>query len=221
MICPLLRVGCWSLPLLLCGVQCVLWALVKFLLWMWVPLHLEHRCSELRVHLSRFSLWPIWSVLPYLFLITLVESWFLFDISVFLGTICLENCFPTFYSEVVSVFVTEVGLLYAAKCWVLFMYVSLLVYVFWGELSPLMLRDIKEKWLSPPVILLLEMEVCLCGYLSSFGFVERLLFQGVVSLLVLVFSIYYPLQGWIYGNILYKFGFVMEYLYGNWEFCWL
>jgi hypothetical protein len=40
----------------------------------------------------------------------------------FLWTICLENCFPAFYSEVVSVFVIEVGFLYAAKCWVLFTY---------------------------------------------------------------------------------------------------
>jgi hypothetical protein len=39
---------CWSLPLFLCGVQCVFGALVKFLLWMWVPLHLGHRCSEFR-----------------------------------------------------------------------------------------------------------------------------------------------------------------------------
>jgi hypothetical protein len=41
--------------------------------------------------------------------------------SFFLGTICLENCFPALYSEVVSVFIPEVGFLYAAKCWVLFM----------------------------------------------------------------------------------------------------
>ena len=30
--------------------------------------------------------------------------------------------FPVFYSEVVSVFFTEVHFLYAAKCWVLFTY---------------------------------------------------------------------------------------------------
>ena len=52
MICPLLRLECWSLPLFLYEVQCVLWALVKFLLWMRVPLFLEHSCSELRVHLG-------------------------------------------------------------------------------------------------------------------------------------------------------------------------
>jgi hypothetical protein len=40
----------------------------------------------------------------------------------FLGTICLENYFPAFYSEVIFVFDTEVHFLYAAKCWVLFTY---------------------------------------------------------------------------------------------------
>jgi hypothetical protein len=41
--------------------------------------------------------------------------------SLFLWTIFLESWFPAFYSEVVSIFVPEVGLLYATKCWVLFM----------------------------------------------------------------------------------------------------
>jgi hypothetical protein len=50
---------------------------------------------------------------------------------------------------------------------------------------------------------------------SSFGFVERLLyffFYHIVSLFVLVFSIYYPLWGWICRKILCKFGFVMKNL---------
>jgi hypothetical protein len=34
----------------------------------------------------------------------------------------LGKNFPAFYSEVVSVFITEVHFLYAAKYWVLFMY---------------------------------------------------------------------------------------------------
>ena len=42
-------------------------------------------------------------------------------------------------------------------------------------------------------------------WLSSFGFVQRRLlscfFQGVVSLLVIEFSIYFPLQDWICGKI--------------------
>jgi hypothetical protein len=48
--------------------------------------------------------------------------------SLFLGTICLEICFPAFYSKVVSVFVAKLGVLYAAKSWVLLY--QLLVYVF-------------------------------------------------------------------------------------------
>jgi hypothetical protein len=40
--------------------------------------------------------------------------------SLFLQTICLENCFPAFYSKEVSFFVSEVGFLYGAKCWILF-----------------------------------------------------------------------------------------------------
>ena len=53
--------------------------------------------------------------------------------SLFLGTICLENCFPSLYSEVVFVFDTEVCFLYAAKCWVLFMYsVCQSMSFYWG-----------------------------------------------------------------------------------------
>jgi hypothetical protein len=59
-------------------------------------------------------------------------------------------------------------------------------------------------------------------WLSSFRFVERLLscfFQGIVSVLVLEFSLYYSLKGWIPGKIFCEFGSVMEYfgfsIYGN------
>jgi hypothetical protein len=42
---------------------------------------------------------------------------------------------------------------------------------------------------------------------------------------MLVFSLYYPLKGWITGKILFEFGFVMEYfgfsIYGNLEFGWV
>ena len=37
MTCLLVTMGCWYLLLLLCKVQCVSWALVKFLLQMWWP----------------------------------------------------------------------------------------------------------------------------------------------------------------------------------------
>ena len=80
-------------------------------------------CSELRVYLGRFFFFlrPVSSVLPYLFF---DNFWLRVDFilyyngysSLFLGTICLKNCFPTFYSEVVSAIATEVHFLYAAKC---------------------------------------------------------------------------------------------------------
>ena len=64
--------------------------------------------------------------------------------SLFLGTICLEDLFPSFYSEIVSAFVVEVCFLYAAKCWILFEYQSVNLRLFIGELSPLILRDNKD-----------------------------------------------------------------------------
>jgi hypothetical protein len=66
---------------------------------------------------------------------------------------------------------------------------------FFGELSPLMLRDIKEKWLLLSVIFVGRGGIMFV-WISSFGFVERLLscsFWGVASLPLLVFSTYYPL----------------------------
>ena len=61
------------------------------------------------------------------------------------------------------------------------------------------------------LFLLLELELRLC--FSSFEFaVKRLIscfFLGVVSHLVLNFSFYYPLWGWISGKILFKFGFCL------------
>jgi hypothetical protein len=40
----------------------------------------------------------------------------------YIETICLENCFPGFYSKSMFVFVTEVRFLYEAKYGFLFMY---------------------------------------------------------------------------------------------------
>ena len=42
---------------------------------------------------------------------------------------------------------------------------SVSVCIFIGELNQLILRDIKEKPLLLPVILLLELRFCSCGYL--------------------------------------------------------
>jgi hypothetical protein len=48
-------------------------------------------------------------------------------------------------------------------------------------------------------------------------------FVGIISLLVLKFFFYFPLKGWSSGKILFKFGFVVEYLAfsinGKCKFC--
>jgi hypothetical protein len=54
----------------------------------------------------------------------------------------LENFSPAFYTEIVSIFFTEVCFLYAAKCWIS----SLL-----GEENPSILRYIKDYRLLAPV----------------------------------------------------------------------
>ena len=79
----------------------------------------------------------------------------------------LGNFFPDFSSEVVSVFVTKEGFLYAAKSWVLFMYPVYYSMSFIGELNPLLLRNIKDQWLLVVFcyFLLFEVELCLYCYL--------------------------------------------------------
>jgi hypothetical protein len=60
----------------------------------------------------------------------------------FLGPSAYENCFPEFYSEVVSVFDTEVYFPIFSKMLGPVSISSLLIYVF--LLGPLMLRNFKE-----------------------------------------------------------------------------
>ena len=107
--------------IIVCGPMCAL-SFSKASFMNMDALHLEHRCSDFRVHLGRFLY---------------VSSFIFFDnfrlkvnfihylngySSFFLGTICLENCFAAFYSEVVFVFHTEVRFRDAVKCWILFKY---------------------------------------------------------------------------------------------------
>ena len=86
----------------------------------------------------------------------------------------LRKLFLDFYSEVVSVFVTELGSLYVAKSWVLFCNQSVSLCLFIVELSPLILRDTKEKKLLFPIIFVVRVGI-LFLWLSSFRFVEGLL----------------------------------------------
>jgi hypothetical protein len=73
----------------------------------------------------------------------------------FFGPFAWKTCFPAFYSEVVSVFVTEVGFLYAAKCSV---YVASIC-LFIEELILLILRDIMEKSFLLPAIFVVRVGI--------------------------------------------------------------
>ena len=129
MICPLMRVECWSFALLLYGVHCVLWALEKFLLWMWMSLHLKHRCSELSILFGRFFSLMNMKCPSLSFLITLGWQSILFDVrmatpafsfwdhllgelfsSLLLwGSVCLCHCsgFPVCRKMVGSVYISS------------------------------------------------------------------------------------------------------------------
>ena len=89
---------------------------------------------------------------------------------------------------------------------------SLLVYFFLiGEQNMVILRDTKTKSLFLPVIFV----GTLFMQLSSFRFTSRLIScfcQHVISLLILEFSLYYPLKGLICSKILCKYCFFTEYL---------
>ena len=148
MTCPLVRIRFWSLPLLLCGDQCVFWALVKMLL-IWVPLYLSHRCSELKL----FWIFPLrkCSVCPHLAWKLLVESlfyWILgWQLCLFLGSICLEDFFPFLLWD--SVFVIEVCFLYEAKFWILFVYQVCCHMSFYRGLEFIYI-DSQDRWLLVP-----------------------------------------------------------------------
>jgi hypothetical protein len=145
MIGPLIRVRFWSLPFLLCELQCVLWALVKFLLWMWVFLHQEHRCSELRVLLG-----PLMSVkCPSLsFLITWCWKSILFDIrmatpasflELFAGKIVFQHFIQKFC---LSLSLSSVSCMQQnVRSYLCIQSISLCLFI--GELSPLILRDLR------------------------------------------------------------------------------
>ena len=105
-----------------------------------------------------------------------------------LGTICLGNYFPVFYSEEVSVFNTEVHFLYAPNACLCIQSVSL--YLFIGEFSPVILRDIRNSDCCFLLFLLLEVELCLCGSLLL-GFLKENCFSAFSKL-------WFPSSYWIF-----------------------
>ena len=94
----------------------------------------------LRIETSSWHISPVMSKkCPSLsFLITFGWKFTLFDIRIatpacFLGPFAWKFFFPTFYSEIVSVFVSDMSFLYEAKCWILFMYpVWQPMFLYWG-----------------------------------------------------------------------------------------
>jgi hypothetical protein len=150
MTCPLMKVVCWSLPPLLCEVQCVIWTLLMFLEWMWLSLDLKHRYSELRDPLGRLYLWCVWNAPPCLFLITLGWKSILLDIRM----ATLGYFFRSFAWKIVfQPFILRYFLSFSPR-WVSCkqqnvgsclcnQFVSLCLFIV--ELSPLIFRDIKEK----------------------------------------------------------------------------
>jgi hypothetical protein len=113
----LVRVGCWNLPLLLCGVQCVFWPLVKFLLWIWVLLPFRHRYWELWLSLDGFSPWCIWSILSHHAWSFLVENLLYWVLEWQLQLVSLDHLLERHFSILLFCI-----LLYGAKCWILFAY---------------------------------------------------------------------------------------------------
>ena len=73
----------------------------------------------------------------------------------------MENCFLALYSEVVSVFDTEVRFLYGAKCWVL----SIQSRSFYWGIESIDVKKLRNSDCCFLLFLLLEVELCLCDYL--------------------------------------------------------
>lgn len=156
MICSFVIICCGCFPLLLYEVQCVLWVLEPFFLQMYFFLHLVHRCSELRIQLGRS------------FLITFGWMSILFSIRMATLACFLQlfdwNFFLALYSELVSVFVTEVCFQYAANSGSCLHIHSVSFCPFIGNIIPLILRNSRDQLLCFLLFLLWEVELCLCDY---------------------------------------------------------
>ena len=148
---------------------------------MWLPVYLEHRYSKSKVSLGKFYLWWVWSAPHCLFfflwlwvgsrfysilewLLQLVSSDHLLG-KLFFSLSLWGSCL-SFSLSWVSCKQQNVGSCLCSQ------YVSLCLFIV--ELSPLILRDIKEKLLLLPIIFVVNVGI-LFLWLSSFWFVEGLL----------------------------------------------
>jgi hypothetical protein len=113
--------------------------LVKFLLWMWMPLHLGIDVQDWDFLLVDFSFDEYEVSFPISFGNFWLKAYFIRywndNSSLFFGTIFLENFFPAFYSEVVSVFISEVCFLYVSECWILCLFIGNWFHLCWEILK--------------------------------------------------------------------------------------
>ena len=165
-----------------------------FLLQMWVPLCLGHRCSELRDHLDRYFSSEEYEGFPYFFLLTLVESLFYYILEWLLQLVSwfhlLGNLFFFFFWALYSEVMCLSLLLECVSC-MQQMVVTVFVHcaslcLFIGELSPLMLRDINDQWLLFTILLMLVVFVCghVCASLA-FACKELLITYIFLDVLIL------------------------------------
>jgi ABC-type branched-subunit amino acid transport system permease subunit len=142
----------------------------------------------------------------------LFESWFYLILEWLLQLVCWDHFLRKLFSNLLlwgsdCLYYWGVLPLCSKRLSPVYLF-SLLVYVFLRQLSPLILRNIKEKWLLLIAIFVVRGGISfLCGYLLLGLLKDYFLvfFQGVVSVLMLVLSICYPWKGWFYRKILCKF----------------
>jgi hypothetical protein len=137
MICPLARVGHWNLLLLLCEIHCL-------------PLHFGHRCSELRVRIEGFFFFVEYVVSVPNFFDEFCLKIYLLGVRMatptcFLGLYTWTNfssrllwgsCY-LFHWGCISCLLQNAGSCLHLQC------VNLCIFI--EELSPLMLRDIRDQ----------------------------------------------------------------------------
>jgi hypothetical protein len=198
MTCPLVRVRCWSLSLLLCAVQCMFWALVKCLFVCFSgSLAFGAQISEIRVCFCGFFPLKNMKCPTPSHLITFGYKSILLDIRMattacFLGSFAWKPFCQSFsLKQFLSLLFWCVSCMQQNAGYCLHIQ-DLLAYVFfyWG-IKSVILRDIKDRWLLAPVMFVVICDIT-CMWFSPFGFIltwEKSCFLfGVGTLLVLAFS---------------------------------
>ena len=133
-----------------------------FLLQMWVDLCLRHRYSELRYHPGILFLWWVQCVHPYLSLINFGWKPRVVTPACFFDYFAWKTFSSPFLWGNIYVYYRGVFLVCSKIMDPVFCIQSVILYLLIGELSLLMLRDIKDISLLVLLCLLLEVELCVC-----------------------------------------------------------